>query len=149
SRLSWREGNRIDLLRDGGEFFPALCLAIDQARESVHLETYIFNLDRTGHQVLDHLRAACERGVKVRVVIDGFGSAEHAAKIVRMLDVMGAQSRVYRPEPTGLLRYFFRLSRLRRLHRKVVVVDRRIGFLGGINIIDDLFDVPDDGQGPL
>ncbi len=149
SGLTWREGNKIDLLRNGGEFFPALCQAIDQAQDSVHLETYIFNLDRTGHQVLDHLRAACERGVKVRVVIDGFGSVEGAAQIVRTLDEMGAQSRVYRPEPSGLLRYVFRLSRLRRMHRKVAVVDRRIGFLGGINIIDDLFDVPDDGQGPL
>ncbi|TFL14738.1 cardiolipin synthase ClsB [Pusillimonas caeni] len=148
SRLVWRDGNCIELLENGGEFFPALCKDIDEAQSSVHLETYIFNLDDTGHKVLGHLRAACQRGVKVRVVIDGFGSYENAPEIVRLLDEMGAQVRVYRPEPAGLGRYRFRLSRLRRLHRKVTVVDDRIGFVGGINIIDDLVDVPDDGQGP-
>lgn len=148
SRLIWRDGNRIDLLENGGEFFPALCRDIDQAQSSVHLETYIFNLDDTGHKVLRHLRAACERGVKVRVVIDGFGSYENAAEVARLLEEMGAQVRIYRPEPVGLSRFRFKLSRLRRLHRKVTVIDRRVGFVGGINIIDDLEDVPDDGQGP-
>lgn len=148
SRLIWRDGNCIELLENGGEFFPALCQGIDEAQASVHLETYIFNLDDTGHKVLRHLRAACERGVKVRVVIDGFGSYEHAGEIARLLEDMGAQIRIYRPEPAGLRRYRFSLRRLRRLHRKVTVIDNRIGFVGGINIIDDLEDVPDDGQGP-
>ena len=147
-RLVWREGNCIQLLENGGEFFPALCKDIDEARVSVHLETYIFNLDDTGKKVLEHLRGACQRGVKVRVVIDGFGSFENAAEIVRLLEEMGAQVRVYRPEPGGLKRYRYSARRLRRLHRKVTVVDRSIGYVGGINIIDDLEDVPDDGQGP-
>src|SRR5690606_2121394 len=94
------------------------------------------------------LKAACERGVKVRVVIDGFGSYPQATEIARLLEQMGAQLRIYRPEPNGLGRFRFKLKRLRRLHRKVTVIDRRIGFVGGINIIDDLEDVPDDGQGP-
>lgn len=147
-RLVWREGNCIELLENGGEFFPALCKDIDEARVSVHLETYIFNLDDTGHKVLEHLRRACGRGVKVRVVIDGFGSYENAGEIVLLLEEMGAQVRVYRPEPVGLSRYLYSSQRLRRLHRKVTVVDRSIGFVGGINIIDDLEDVPNDGQGP-
>ncbi|MGB3288130.1 MAG: cardiolipin synthase ClsB [Burkholderiaceae bacterium] len=147
-RLNWREGNRIDLLHNGGEFFPALCAAIDQARRQVHLETYIFNLDRTGLRVLDSLSRACARGVKVRVVIDGFGSQEHAAAIARRLAEMGAQCRIYRPEPAGLRAVRFNLRRLRRLHRKVTVVDGAIAFVGGINVLDDYVDVPDDGQGP-
>ena len=147
-RLIWREGNCIELLENGGEFFPALCRDIDEAKASVHLETYIFNLDDTGRRVLSHLKAACERGVKVRVVIDGFGSYPQATEIARLLEQMGAQLRIYRPEPNGLDRFRFKLKRLRRLHRKVTVIDRRIGFVGGINIIDDLEDVPDDGQGP-
>jgi cardiolipin synthase len=136
------------LLHNGNEFFPALCAAIDAAQRNVHLETYIFNLDRTGNRVLDALAQACARGVKVRVVIDGFGSYRHASEIVLRLNKMGAQCRVYRPEPTGLQRYRFDPRRLRRLHRKVVVVDGRTAFVGGINILDDLVDVPDDGQGP-
>jgi cardiolipin synthase len=145
--FDWYEGNHIELLHNGEEFFPALCAAIRDATRSVHLETYIFNLDKTGLLVLDHLRQACERGIKVRVVIDGFGSNKHAADIGRRLAAMGAQYRVYRPEPTGLRHMTFDLRRLRRLHRKVAVIDDAIGFVGGINILDDYEDVPDDGEG--
>ncbi|NYT82104.1 cardiolipin synthase ClsB [Alcaligenaceae bacterium] len=148
-RLSWHEDNKIDLLHNGGEFFPSLCAAIDGARRSVHLETYIFCLDRTGLKVLDHLSKACERGIKVRVVIDGFGSSEHALDIAGRLARMGAQYRIYRPEPQGLRAMRIDPRRLRRLHRKTAVVDNEIGFVGGINILDDYEDVPDDGAGPL
>ncbi|HEY9281719.1 MAG TPA: cardiolipin synthase ClsB [Eoetvoesiella sp.] len=144
-RLRWHEGNQIDLLQNGGKFFPALCEAIDAAQTSVHLETYIFNLDQTGERVLGHLHKACQRGVKVRVVLDGFGSALYAQEISRRFADMGVQYRVYRPEPKGLGHFRFDLRRLRRLHRKVAVIDGRIAFVGGINIIDDLEDVPDDG----
>src|SRR3546814_2030187 len=122
-RLKWHDGNQIDLLRNGEAFFPALCDAIDAAKFAVHLETYIFNLDRTGELVLDHLRLACERGVKVRVVIDGFGSQDNVQEITQLLADMGAQYRVYRPEPSGLRAVLFNLRRLRRLHRKVTTVD--------------------------
>ena len=66
-KLDWTEGNDIRLLQNGTDFFPALCEAIDAARVSVHLETYIFMLDRTGRRVLEKLIAAAQRGVKVRV----------------------------------------------------------------------------------
>lgn len=147
-RLKWHDGNQIDLLHNGESFFPALCNAIDAAQHTVHLETYIFNLDRTGQKVLDHLSHACDRGVKVRVVIDGFGSQDHIQDITRQLADMGAQYRVYRPEPSGLRAITFNLRRLRRLHRKVTTVDNALAFVGGINILDDYVDVPDDGQGP-
>ena len=147
-QLDWREGNAIDLLRNGIEFFPALCQAIDDAQRMVHLETYIFNLDNTGNQVLDSVQRACERGVRVRVVIDGFGSDIHADAIVRRLTQMGASCRVYRPQPGWFQRHQFTLRRLRRLHRKTAVIDDTIGFVGGINILDDFFEVPDDGKGP-
>jgi cardiolipin synthase len=144
-KLGWYDGNQIDLLQNGGEFFPALCQAIDEAQASVHLETYIFNLDQTGERVLEHLAQACRRSVKVRVVLDGFGSALHIVEICQRLAEMGAQYRVYRPEPQGLGHFKFSLQRLRRLHRKVAVIDGRLAFVGGINIIDDLEDVPNDG----
>lgn len=147
-QLNWHKGNAIDLLHNGSDFFPALCKAIDEAEHTVHLETYIFNLDDTGHRVLNALQAACERGVRVRVVIDGFGSQEHALDIVQRLTDMGARCRIYRPQPTGFQRHRFTLRRLRRLHRKTAVIDHATGFVGGINILDDFFDVPDDGQGP-
>ncbi len=147
-RLKWHDGNQIELLHNGEAFFPALCKAIDAARHTVHLETYIFNLDQTGQKVLDHLRRACERDVKVRVVLDGFGSQDYVQDVCRQLADMGAQFRVYRPEPSGLRAIRFNLRRLRRLHRKVTTVDNAVAFVGGINILDDYVDVPDDGQGP-
>ena len=67
-------GNRIELLRSGAEFFPRLLAAIDAARVSVHLETYIFELDAVGVRVADALQAAAGRGVAVHVLVDAFGS---------------------------------------------------------------------------
>lgn len=147
-QLDWREGNAIELLHNGSEFFPALCEAIDGAQRVVHLETYIFNLDETGTRVLEALERACRRGVRVRVVIDGFGSDEHADAIVQRLTGAGASCRVYRPRPDWSTRYRITLRYLRRLHRKTAVIDDTTGFVGGINILDDYVDVPDDGKGP-
>ncbi|NYT37327.1 cardiolipin synthase ClsB [Allopusillimonas soli] len=147
THIDWTQGNRIDLLHNGGEFFPALCEAIDQARSLVHLETYIFADDNTAKRVLDTLESACRRGVKVRVVIDGFGSNETVDAVTRRLSAMGAQYRVYRPEPRGVANVRFNVRRLRRLHRKTAVMDNAVAFVGGINILDDYEDVPNDGRG--
>lgn len=147
-KLRWRDGNALRLLHNGGEYFPALIQAIDAAQQSVHLETYIFNLDDTGHRVMDALCRAQARGVKVRVVLDGFGCNESALDVCDMLTQSGIRHRVYRPEPRGLRQVAFNLRRLRRMHRKTCVVDGRIGFVGGINVLDDLEDVPNDGKGP-
>ena len=145
-KLEWTDGNQIRLLQNGTDFFPALCKAIDEARVSVHLETYIFMLDRTGLKVLECLMAAAARGVKVRVVLDGFGSAETVDAVRERLTDAGAQCRIFRPEPRWFAKFIPSRSRLRRLHRKVTVVDGSIAFIGGINIIDDYDDLdPTDG----
>lgn len=147
-RIVWRDGNRITLLRGGSEFFPALCRAIDRAQRSVHIETYLFRLDRTGLRVLEHLRDACSRGVKVRVVLDGYGSAADAGAIAQAIERAGGQCRVYRPEPTGVRSYWLSHRRLRRMHRKLAVIDRREAFVGGINIVDDLDGATDTALSP-
>lgn len=147
-KVRWREGNDIRLLHNGGEFFPALIRAIENARRSVHLETYIFNLDETGRRVVDALGRAQARGVKVRVVLDGFGCNETAFDVCDLLGKSGIRHRIYRPEPTGLRQAAINLRRLRRMHRKTCVVDGVVGFVGGINILDDFEDVPNDGKGP-
>lgn len=147
AKLAWTDGNEIRLLQSGADFFPALCQAIDAARSSVHLETYIFMLDRTGVKILDSLTAAAARGVKVRVVLDGFGSAETVPALRQRLTAAGAQCRVFRPEPRWFAKLIPSRRRLRRLHRKVSIVDGRIAFIGGINIIDDYDDLdPTDGS---
>lgn len=127
-------GNRLILLENGRQYFPALLAAIARARQEVHLESYIFELDATGQQVLDALIAAARRGVRVRLLLDGFGCRRFPAEVAEQLRRSGVQLLFYRPV-LGLL--WLRRHRLRRLHRKLALIDARIGFVGGINVIDD------------
>jgi cardiolipin synthase A/B len=131
-------GNQLELLETGAEFFPALIAAIDAATCEVHLETYIFADDPTGRRVIDALATAARRGVAVRVLVDGFGARDFQEGLGQILLVAGVQVEVYRAE---VARLKLRRHRLRRLHRKLAVIDGRIAFVGGINIIDDA-DVP-------
>ncbi|MDP2811859.1 MAG: cardiolipin synthase ClsB [Rhodocyclaceae bacterium] len=132
-------GNRVTLLETGGEYFPALIEAIDGAAAEIHLETYIFADDNTGRAVAAALARAARRGVAVRVLVDGFGAREFPAGLGASLAADGAEVLVYRPE---IARLRLRRHRLRRLHRKLAVIDARIAFVGGINVIDD-WDVSD------
>ena len=128
-------GNRLSLLDSGAEFFPALLAAINAAQRSVHLESYIFADDPTGRAVADALVEAARRGVAVRLLVDGFGSPKFATTLRPALVDAGVMAVVYRPE---LARFNLRRHRLRRLHRKLAVIDDEIAFVGGINIVDDL-----------
>lgn len=132
-------GNRLQLLESGGEYFPALIAAIDTARYEVHLETYIFADDTIGRRVASALAGAAQRGVAVRVLVDGFGARGFAAGLGAALIADRVEVMVYRPEAgqSG-----FRRHRLRRLHRKLAVVDGDTAFVGGINVLDDF----DDGK---
>lgn len=129
-----RPGNRIRLLESGAEYFPELERAIDSAEREIYLETYIFEADETGQRITEALVRAARRRIGVHVLIDGFGSRQFPDELRSKMDLAGVQLLFYRPEIT-----FWRLRRhrLRRLHRKLVVIDARIGFCGGINIIDD------------
>lgn len=127
-------GNRVTLLRSGAELFPALVASIDSASRDVRLETYIFADDSAGRTVGAALKRAAQRGVSVRLMIDGFGSRELPAAFLEDLARAGVIVQRFRPER----RWFsFRRSRLRRLHRKIALVDARVGFIGGNNILDD------------
>jgi cardiolipin synthase len=126
-------GNRIRLLRSGAEYFPALLEAIEGARSSVHLETYIFEVDAIGLRVAEALAAAARRGVGVHVLVDGYGSVDTAVQLATLMEPAGVRFAVYRPARWWQLRR----SLLRRLHRKIAVIDQRLAFVGGINIIDD------------
>ena len=130
-------GNRITLLESGTEYFPALLAAIAAARTEVHLESYIFANDDTGRRVAHGLIDAVRRGVNVRVLVDGFGARNFAATLGAELDAAGADVMVYRPE---VARLRVRRHRLRRLHRKVAVVDGEVAFVGGINVLNDTDD---------
>lgn len=131
-------GNRLALLRNGEQYFPALVRAIDAAAREVFLETYIFADDETGSLVATALARAAERGVAVHLLIDGFGARDFAPRFRAMLARAGARVLVYRP---NISPWTLRRDRLRRMHRKLACVDGRVAFVGGINIIDD-YDTP-------
>ncbi|HKO87903.1 MAG TPA: cardiolipin synthase ClsB [Burkholderiales bacterium] len=135
SAADYLPGNKLTLLRDGAEFFPALEAAIDSARVLVHLETYIFAEDASGRRIAQALISAARRGVTVRIIVDAFGCKKFLFELREQLMAAGVEVLLYRPDITP---WDFRRTRLRRLHRKLAVIDGRIGFVGGINIIDDM-----------
>ncbi|MFO1313265.1 MAG: cardiolipin synthase ClsB [Burkholderiales bacterium] len=130
------QGNSIELLRSGGEFFPALTAAVDAAEREVWIETYIFADDAVGRAIAGTLVRAAGRGVAVRVLVDGWGAKSYLTRrLERTLREGGVRLLKYRPEVAP---WQFRSHRLRRLHRKLCHVDRAVAFVGGINLIDDM-----------
>jgi cardiolipin synthase len=128
------DGNQIKLLRNGEEYFPAIEAAIDSAVHEVYLQTYIYEADATGIRIGNALKNAVQRGVTVNVLLDGFGCKDLSKAYIRELEQAGVKVMFYRPKISP---WTFKRRRLRRLHRKVVIVDGVVGFVGGINIIDD------------
>lgn len=125
--------NQITLLQNGKVYFPAVEAAIDRAMHEIYLEAYIFENDNTGRRIAETLRQAALRGVKTRVLIDGFGSIGFPKTMIDDLEAAGVRVLKFRPKTSP---WTLRRRRLRRLHRKIVVVDRTIAFVGGININD-------------
>jgi cardiolipin synthase len=127
--------NQITLLRNGTEYFPALERAIEQAGFEIHLQTYIFEDDVIGRRIGGALMHAAQRGVHVCLLVDGFGCNRLPREFVAKLQDSGVEVLIYRPKISP---WTLKRNRLRRLHRKVVVVDGKVAFVGGINIIDDM-----------
>lgn len=130
--------NRLRLLCNGDGYFPACIGALQNATETIRLETYLYADDAIGDAVTQALCDAAQRGVDVRIVVDGFGARNLDAQHLPQLLQAGVQVRVFRPEQ-HLWRHLLsrKRTRLRRMHRKMALIDGRLAFLGGINIIDD------------
>ena len=127
----------MQLLQGAQELFPALVRAMDAARTSVLLETYIFDTTGAGADIARALARAAARGVRTQLVVDGVGTGRLPAHWFAHLRSAGVQVRVYAPlGPLGLLLP----GQWRRLHRKLCVVDGTVLFCGGINILDDFND---------
>jgi len=128
--LSAEQNNAIQLLRNGDTAYPAMLAAIDAARHSVGLLSYIFRADAAGDAFIAALIRAQRRGIQVRVLIDGIGSGYFWSETYNRLRKAGV------PVDRFLHSYFpWRTPFLNlRNHRKLLVVDGRVGFVGGINI---------------
>jgi cardiolipin synthase A/B len=134
-RAQFSGGNEVHLLRGGDALFPAMVAAIAAARQDIWLATYIFHDDETAQRMAEALGAAARRGVRTHVVIDGFGSKASLGRLQDWWAGTGVALSVFRPVRGwwGLLKP----HQLRRMHHKLCVVDGEVGFVGGINIIDD------------
>jgi cardiolipin synthase len=130
----WIEGNAIQLLENGEEFFPRVFEAIARAEREVVLETFILFEDKVGVQLHEVLVAAGRRGVQVDVTIDGFGSPDLSDKFLGELAAAGVRVHVFEPAKRLM---GWRYNLLRRMHRKIVVVDGELAFVGGINYSAD------------
>jgi cardiolipin synthase len=131
-------GNELALLRNGADFFPRLCADIDAAKHTVYLETYIFAADETGDLVAQALQRAAVRGVEVRLLLDGFGSADLPGWFVDELRKVGVEVQWFRREISPFTLRRDRMRRLRRMHRKMAAMDGEVAYVGGINIINDI-----------
>ena len=137
--MHFLSGNHIQLLRSGEEYFPALTTAIENANNSIYLQTYIYEIDKAGISIGNVLKQAAQRGVSVNILLDGFGCKDMPKAYLKELENAGVQVMFYRQKISP---WTLKKNRLRRLHRKIAVVDNKIAFVGGINIIDD-YNVPD------
>ena len=129
------------LLVNGQQYFARLVEDIHQATDQVYLETYLLSADQETEPVLAALERAAARGVRVMIVADGFGGRTGLAVLQHRWQAAGIEWRVFRPG----VRLFSPQS-WRRLHRKLVLIDQQILYIGGINLIGDHVDLH---HGPL
>lgn len=132
--LSWRGNNRYTLLENGTGYFPAVLDAIAQARSEVLVETFILFDDTVGREIRQALIDAARRGVSVDLTIDGYGSDELSEEFLGGMTDSGIRVHIFDPRPRLL---GVRTNVFRRMHRKIVAVDRRCAFVGGINFSAD------------
>ena len=135
--VTFTGNNQIGLLHCGAEFFPELEAACDAAVSEIFLETYIFAADATGERIKAALKRAAARGVRVHVTTDWLGTGRlRCAALDTEFAAAGVQHRAFNP--------WFSQG-VARMHRKICVVDRKLAFLGGLNINDDM--IADDDSG--
>jgi cardiolipin synthase A/B len=129
-RPSMTAGNRVTILENGVQIFPAMLAAIHAAEKSVDFESYIFWSDSVGRRFRDALAERARRGVEVRLLLDGVGTAKRLTRSdVEMLRSAGCRLEYFRPIRPWMLDVINRRS-----HRRILVVDGKVGFTGGVGI---------------
>jgi cardiolipin synthase len=134
---SFIHNNTATLVRGGKDFFTTIIRLINESKDTLHLQFYIYDPDETGQQVADALKEAAKRGVKVYVVVDGFASQSLTKEFIEDLKAANVHFRFFEPLFRSTNYYFGR-----RLHHKLVVADARVGLVGGINISNKYNDLP-------
>ncbi len=126
------EGNRLDVLRNGDEIFPAMLEAIDGAEHTIDLLTFVYWEGEIGTRFAESLATRARAGVRVRVLLDAWGAHPIERTLIDLMEEAGVQVRWFRPlhrlEPSKMDH---------RTHRKVMIVDEGVGFTGGVGIADE------------
>lgn len=133
----WRSGNRFALLLDGPQFFPRMLAAIERAERQVALELYLVEDGRCSERLIETLCQAAARGVLVRCLFDAYGAVGLGSALRRRLEECGVQLRWYNP-----LRWRRGLRNFHRDHRKMLLVDEQLAYVGGTGSTDEFW-VPD------
>jgi cardiolipin synthase len=139
SRDEYLQNNRVKLVHGGKEFFQLLKNRIEQAKHSIHFQTYIFDEDNAGNYVANALIKAAKRNVAVYLLLDGYASQKLSKEFRKKLEDAGIHFRYFEPLLRSRHFYFGR-----RLHHKVVVVDGIHGLVGSMNVSDRYLDPPEE-----
>ena len=124
-------GNRIEVLTNGDQFYPAMLQAIEGAQRSITLQAFIFWGGEIGQRFTDALVAKARAGVQVKLLLDSVGSNRYNFKVIRQLEDGGCQVGWYHPVRLLIVNRFDN-----RTHRESLVVDGRVGFTGGAGVAD-------------
>lgn len=133
-KQAWSDGNHVELLINGEQYYPRVFEAMAQARQEILLETFIIYDDKVGQPLRLALIDAARRGVRVEVAVDGYGTADLPDGFIASLTEAGVRFHAFDPQPrlAGM-----RTNLFRRLHRKILVIDGQRAFIGGINYSAD------------
>jgi cardiolipin synthase len=127
---TWRDGNSVELLINGEAFFSSVFASIRSAQQEVLIETFIIFEDRVGEGLQQAVIEAAERGVRVVITVDDYGTSDLSSSFVARMIAAGVQIQLFDPRPKFM---GMRTNLFRRLHRKVVVIDGELAYIGGIN----------------
>jgi cardiolipin synthase A/B len=136
--LGYTSRNKIKLIHGGKPYFDQMLQMIDEAKEIIQLQVYIYDNDETGKEITRSLISAAKRNVRVYLMADGYASQNLSRSFQQELKENGVHFRFFEPLFKSRHTYFGR-----RLHHKVIVVDNRYGMVGGVNISNHYNDRPD------
>jgi cardiolipin synthase A/B len=126
-----QDGNRVEILRNGVEIFPSMLQAIRSAKKTINFECYLYIDGRIGREFAEAFAERARAGVEVRIILDAVGSIGMSKEIIDFLERNGCDVEIYHP-----IRWYTLSTANHRTHRKMLIVDGRVGFTGGVGIAD-------------
>jgi cardiolipin synthase len=136
-KYDYKEGHSVELLESGEPFFVANIKAIDEATQYIHFQTYIIDEDETGQRIINALVRAAERGVRIYLLLDAFGTKYLTSEFIKKIENSGILFRFFSPV---FITKGFQMSL--RLHHKVLLIDGELAIIGGMNFANRYHGMP-------